>query len=86
MQPDADKVEQRLASLAESYEDPDRFIQWYKSDHNRMAEIEGQVLELMVVDKLLESAAVTDKSLSFQELVTPATVAPSTDENEESTD
>jgi trigger factor len=79
MMPDKDKVEERLVKLAESYEEPDTFIQWYKSDQNRLAEIEAQVLEFMVVDKLLESADITDKPLSFQELVTPATVAPSTD-------
>ena len=79
MMPDKDKVEARLVKLAESYEEPETFIQWYKSDQNRLAEIEAQVLEFMVVDKLLETADVTDKPLSFQELVTPATVVPSTD-------
>ncbi len=76
MMPDPDRVEARLIKLAETYEEPSVFVQWYKSDQKRMAEIEAQVLELMVVDKLLESAEVTDKSLSFQELVTPANVAP----------
>ena len=75
MKPDPDKVEERLTKLAETYEEPEVFIQWYKSDQKRMSEIEAQVLEFMVVDKLLESAEITDKSLSFQELVTPANVA-----------
>lgn len=72
MVPASDAVEQRLQKLAESYEDPASFVNWYKSDRKRLAEIEAQVLESMVVDKLLKDAEITDKTVSFQELVKPA--------------
>jgi len=72
MIPAADAVENRLQKLAESYEDPSSFVGWYKSDRKRLAEIEAQVLESMVVDKLLKDAEITDKTVSFQELVNPA--------------
>jgi trigger factor len=74
MVPGEDAVQQRLHKLAESYEDPAEFIAWYKSDRKRLSEIEAQVLENMVVDKLLEDAEITDKTVSFQELVNPATI------------
>jgi trigger factor len=61
-----------LNKLAESYEDPSSFIEWYKSDRKRLSEIEAQVLESMVVDKLLKDAEIIDKTVSFQELVNPA--------------
>ena len=70
--PAADDVEKRLKKLAESYEDPSSFVEWYKSDRKRLSEIEAQVLERMVVDKLLKDAEITDKTISFQELVKPA--------------
>ena len=72
MIPAADDVEKRLHKLAESYEDPSSFVEWYKSDRKRLSEIEAQVLERMVVDKLLKDAEITDKTVSFQELVKPA--------------
>lgn len=72
MIPAADDVEKRLQKLAESYEDPSSFVGWYKADRKRLSEIEAQVLESMVVDKLLKDAEITDKIVSFQELVKPA--------------
>jgi len=74
MLPDTKAVEARLHKLAESYEDPASFVEWYKSDRKRLSEIEAQVLENMVVDKLLEDAEITDKIVCFQELVNPATI------------
>jgi len=74
MIPAADAVENRLNKLAESYEDPSTFIEWYKSDRKRLSEIEAQVLESMVVDKLLKDAEITDKTVSFQELVNPTSI------------
>jgi trigger factor len=72
MIPAADDIEKRLQKLAESYEDPSSFVEWYKSDRKRLSEIEAQVLESMVVDKLLKDAEIVDKIVSFQELVKPA--------------
>ena len=74
MIPAADAVESRLQKLAETYEDPSSFIEWYKADRQRLSEIEAQVLESMVVDKLLKDAEITDKTISFEELVNPASV------------
>ena len=53
------RLRQRLNKLAESYEDPSSFIEWYKSDRKRLSEIEAQVLESMVVDKLLKDAEIS---------------------------
>ena len=66
MIPAAEAVEKRLQKLAESYEDPSSFIEWYKSDRKRLSEIEAQVLESMVVDKLLKDAEITIKQLAFR--------------------
>jgi trigger factor len=72
MVPGAEAVEERLQKLAETYEDPRAFVDWYKADRKRLSEIEAQVMEHMVVDKLLEDAEITENKVSFQELVKPA--------------
>jgi trigger factor len=72
MVPSAEAVEERLQKLAETYEDPRAFVDWYKADRKRLSEIEAQVMEHMVVDKLLEDAEITENKVSFQELVKPA--------------
>lgn len=72
MIPAAEAIDNRLNKLAESYEDPSSFIEWYKADRKRLSEIEAQVLESMVVDMLLKDALISDRTVSFQELVNPA--------------
>jgi len=79
LKPDPAEVDRRLGQLAESYEDADAFIKWYKSDRRRMSEIEAQVLENAVVQDLLESAEVTETPVSFEALVNPAGAAPQED-------
>jgi trigger factor len=45
-------------------------VRWYLSDRNRMAEVEGVVIENNVTDFVLSKAKVTDKALPFDELMT----------------
>lgn len=66
-------VRARVEELAAEYEKPEEFVQWFYSDPSRLREIEGAVLEDLVVARLLESAQVSDETISFQELSNPGT-------------
>ena len=69
LKPDADRVRQRVELMASEYEDADAFVKWYYSDRNRVAQLESLILEEQVIDQMLESADVTEKKVSFDELM-----------------
>ncbi len=62
------RVRARIEQLAGGYESPQQFIEWHYAEPGRLGEIESLVLEDQVVDRLLESAEVTDKPVSLSEL------------------
>jgi trigger factor len=69
MKADEDKVKAKIDSIAESYDHPEEVVKWYRSDKQRMTEVESLVLEEQVVDWLLQQANVTEKASSFKELM-----------------
>ncbi len=62
-------VKAEVEKIATSYDDPQQVINWYYQDKSRLAEIESMVLENQVVDWVLEQAQVTDKVISFKEIM-----------------
>ena len=62
-------IRERLNQMAQSYEKPDEFVQWHYQQPERLAEIESILLEEQVVQALEQKVPVSDKRLSFQELV-----------------
>ena len=64
-----DAVKAKVEELAASYEDPQQVVDWYYADRQRLNQIEGLVLEDMVVDWVYAQANVTEKSVSFEELM-----------------
>ncbi len=64
---DKDRVRQRIQEIASVYEKPEEVIEWLSSDERR-AGIEAQVMEDQVMDKLIESIPVTEKTMSYAEL------------------
>ncbi len=69
---DADRVREKVAQFAQSYEDPQEVIDYYYSDPKHLAPIENVVLEDQVVDWVLEQAQVESKEMSFDEVMNPA--------------
>lgn len=67
--PDAKRVQAHLANIASVYEKPSEITQWYSQDKRRLAELEMYILEEQVLEKLLEKVAVTEKMLSYNELI-----------------
>lgn len=63
------QVMQMIEELAQSYEDPDSVIAWYRDTPEKMQEITSLALEENVVDWVLGQARVTDQPTSFEELM-----------------
>ncbi len=69
LEKDQAKVDAMLNSLAESYEDPQALIEYYRSDQQAMQTIEAAVMEEMIVDWVLEKAKVKEEKIKFTELM-----------------
>ncbi|MDQ8936616.1 trigger factor [Acinetobacter rudis] len=66
---DQARVDAYINDMASSYEDPTEVIEYFKNDEKQRAQIEAVVLEDQVVDHILASAKVTDKAVSYDELL-----------------
>lgn len=66
---DQARFDSSLKDLASSYEAPQQVIEYYTKNQDARASLEGMVLEDQVVDHILENAKVTDKSVSFEEMM-----------------
>jgi trigger factor len=64
-----EQLQAHIEELAQSYEQPAQVVAWYMSDRQRMAEVEAVVIEANVADFVLSKAKVTDKAMSFEELM-----------------
>jgi trigger factor len=64
-----EQVEAQVKDFAKSYEDPKQVMRYYFNDRNRLAEVEALVLEENVVNYVLGKAKVSDKMVSFDELM-----------------
>ena len=61
-------VREILAIEADSYDNPEQFIEWYLGDQNRRAEVEAIAIENAVVDLVMSKAKVTEVSKPLAEL------------------
>lgn len=68
---DADRLRAMVESIASTYEDPNSVIEYYYGNRELLSGAEAAVLEEQVVDVLLEKASVTEKTVSYQELIKP---------------
>lgn len=69
---DAARVDALLDDIAASYEDPAEVKVYYKSHPELMQNLEALAAEDLVVEHVLAKAKVTDKPMSFDEVVKPA--------------
>jgi trigger factor len=72
LQAKPDQIKKQIEEFAQAYENPGEVVRWYFSDKERLAEVEGMVLEQNVVDLILSKAKVSDKALAFDELMANA--------------
>lgn len=69
LQAKPEQLQAHIEEMAQSYEKPAEVVRWYLSDRNRLAEVEGVVIENNVTDFVLAKAKVTDKVVPFDELM-----------------
>ena len=69
LQAKPEQIKSYVEELASSYEKPAEVVRWYYSDNRRMADVEGMVIEGNVTDFVLSKAQVTEKTISFDELM-----------------
>ncbi len=66
---DEARVQDLINEIATAYEDPKEVIEYYSKDKKAKENLSSVALEDQVIDLLLESAKVTEKSYSFSELM-----------------
>ena len=64
-----EQIKSQIDELASSYEKPADVVRWYQSDRQRLGEVEAMVIENNVTDFVLSKAQVTEKAVSFEELM-----------------
>jgi trigger factor len=69
LDPKPEQVKAHVEELASSYEHPEEVVRWYYSNPDRMTNVEALVLENNVTDFVLGKAQVTEKTLSFDDLM-----------------
>lgn len=65
------RVEQHIADIADTYENPAQVIELYRSNPQLTDQVRNLVLEEQVVEWVLDNAKVTDRSMGFKELMEP---------------
>ena len=71
LQKDQQKVNEMLEKMAATYEDPQAFVEYYKTNEQAMQTVEAAAMEEMIVDWVLEKAKVSDEKTTFAELMAP---------------
>ena len=64
-----EQIKAHVDELAASYEKPADVVRWYFGDNRRMAEVEAIVIENNVTEFVLSKAQISEKAVSFDELM-----------------
>jgi trigger factor len=64
-----EQLKAHVDELSASYAKPEEVVRWYMGDRRRMAEVEAVVIENNVTEYVLSKAQVSDKAVSFDELM-----------------
>lgn len=65
----AEKIRALVEDYAQSFDKPENVVHWYYADPARLQEIENLVLEENVAEWVMANAKVTDKPVTFTELM-----------------
>jgi trigger factor len=69
LQAKPEQIKSHVEELAGSYEKPAEVVRWYYSDNRRLAEVEAIVIENNVTEFVLAQAQVSEKDVSFDDLM-----------------
>ena len=68
---DEDKVQSLVQEMAQGYQDPQEFIDYYMNNDEQRGQLDGVILEDQVVEHLLVAANVTDVVVDYKTAVEP---------------
>lgn len=68
---DKDVVKNLIEEAASAYEDPQEVINYYYSNQQLLTGVEASALEEQVVDFILSKSKVSEKSVSYEEIIKP---------------
>jgi len=69
LQAKPEQLKAHIEEMASSYEKPEEVVRWYYGDNRRLAEVEAVVIENNVTEFVLSKAKVSEKAVSFDELM-----------------
>ncbi|QUN04703.1 trigger factor [Shewanella yunxiaonensis] len=72
LQPEDERVQAQIASMASAYEDPKEVIEYYNSNKELMQSMRNLALEEQAVEVILKSAKVTEKTVAFEDFMNKA--------------
>ena len=68
---DPDLVKSTIEDIASTYETPEQVVRWYYSNKEQLASVESSVLEDQAFEAILADAKVTEKKVSYDEVIKP---------------
>lgn len=66
---DEARLKAQVKEIASHYQKSDEVEQWYFNNKEALSEVEAALIEEIAVEKLLESASVTDKDVTYKDVV-----------------
>ena len=66
---DQAKVKSTIEDIASTYETPEQVVQWYYGNKEQLAAVESSVLEDQAFDAIVADAKVTEKKVSYEEII-----------------
>ncbi len=72
---DEEKVKALIEEMATAYEDPTEVIAYYEQNEQMMNNMRNVALEEQAIDAIIAKAQVTEKAISFNELMNPQVAA-----------
>ena len=72
-----EQVKAKIEESAQSYENPDEVVRWYYAQPERLSDVEAVAMEDNVVEWVVSRAKVSEKAVSFDELMGANAGAPS---------
>lgn len=70
--PSLERINSQIEHMAGVYENPAEVVKWYATNKRAKADVEMQVLEEQLVEVLLQNVQVTEKMMSYNELISGA--------------
>jgi len=69
------RLREAVEKMTDGYEHPEEMVKYYYADKDRLKEVENVTLEEMAVEYIISQADVSDKNMSFDDLMNPGQTA-----------